>query len=164
MMRRISCLVLVPAALLAIVAGCEDAAPAKRTQKSRETIGKTTQNVLKLDEALANGGVLAATTITNTDYLDVNAQAYRTSVAKIAGMRVDQDMRLYEAEHNEYPKNYDEFMTFIIKKGNADGIQLPMLPYYQEYAYDEANKKLVTVEFPAKKEQFKKEQDKMLGR
>jgi len=32
-----------------------------------------------------------------------------------------------------------------------------MLPYYQEYAYDEKAKKLVVVEFPAKKEQRQKE-------
>jgi hypothetical protein len=32
-----------------------------------------------------------------------------------------------------------------------------MLPYYQEYAFDPASKKLVVVEFPAKKEQRAKE-------
>jgi hypothetical protein len=39
-----------------------------------------------------------------------------------------------------------------------------MLPYYQEYAWDEAAQKLVVVEFPKKKEDFQKQQDEKLGR
>jgi hypothetical protein len=163
-MRRLRCLLLVPMGLFLISSGCDDSPPPKRTIKARETIGKKTQNVLRLDEALKNGGILAATSITATNPLDIDAQAYRTSVAKIGSMAVEHSMRLYEAEHGEYPKDYDEFMSLIIRKDQPDGIQLAMLPYYQEYAYDEANRKLVVVEFPAKKEQFQKEQDAELGR
>jgi hypothetical protein len=32
-----------------------------------------------------------------------------------------------------------------------------MLPYYQEYAYDPQTRKLVVMEFPAKKEQRRRE-------
>jgi hypothetical protein len=163
-MRRLCCLLLVTMVPLLVVAGCDDPAPKKSAIKPRETIGKTTQNVLKLDEALKNGGILAATTITATDPLDVNAQAYRTQIGRISSMSIEHSMQLYEAEHGEYPKNYDEFMSLIIKKGQPDGINLPLLPYYQEYAYDEPNRKLVVVEFPAKKEQFQKEQNERFGR
>ncbi|MCX7416621.1 MAG: hypothetical protein NTY25_09025, partial [Planctomycetia bacterium] len=52
---------------------------------------------------------------------------------------------------------YEEFMSQIIGPGKPDGLQLPMLPYYQEYAYDPVAKTIVVVEFPAKKEQRKKE-------
>ena len=55
-------------------------------------------------------------------------------------------------------------MAEIIKAGNAEGIQLPMLPYYQEYAWDEDHQKLVVVEFPKKKEDYKKQQDEKYGR
>ena len=48
-------------------------------------------------------------------------------------------------------------MSQIIGPGKPDGLQLPMLPYYQEYAYDPVAKTIVVVEFPAKKEQRKKE-------
>lgn len=48
-------------------------------------------------------------------------------------------------------------MDLIIGKGKPDGLSLPMLPYYQEWAYDTGAKKLVVVEFPAKKEQRKQE-------
>jgi hypothetical protein len=48
-------------------------------------------------------------------------------------------------------------MAKIIAPGTPDEVSLPMLPYYQEYAFDPASKKLVVVEFPAKKEQRAKE-------
>lgn len=166
-MRRQRIMTIVAAGILGIVAGCDDdSAPKKKvTVKARETINKTTQNVLKLEEALKDGGVPALMKIKEgSDYLEANAAAYRTSVGKIAQMKVDMDMRQYEALNGAYPKDYDEFMAQIIKKGQPDGIQLPMLPYYQEYAYDAPNHQLVVVEFPAKKEQFAKERDARLGR
>ena len=43
------------------------------------------------------------------------------------------------------------FMDDIISPGKPDGLQLPMLPYYQEYAYDPTSHKLVVIEFPDKK-------------
>jgi hypothetical protein len=42
-------------------------------------------------------------------------------------------------------------MATIIAPGTPDEVSLPMLPYYQEYAFDPESKKLVVVEFPAKK-------------
>ena len=124
--------------------------------ETRQTLGKTTQNVLVLSEALAQDGVLAETSITGSG-LEVAADAYRTQVGKAGSLAVDQRMAHYYAEHGEYPKTYDEFMTLIIGKGQPDGLRLPMLPYYQEWAYDVANRKLVVVEFPAKKEQRQRE-------
>jgi len=41
-------------------------------------------------------------------------------------------------------------MNEIIKKDDPNGIRLPMLPYYQEYTWDEAAQKLVIVDFPAR--------------
>ncbi len=155
---------LIPAILLVgILAGCETA-PSKSSKKLRETVGKTTQNVLKLDEALADGGQLAPENITSQDYLGVQSEAYKTSVAKIAKMRVAQDISIYEVTNEKKPETYDEFMSAIIKKGQTDGIQLPMLPFYQEYAFDEKNCALVVVEFPAKKAAYEKERDEELGR
>lgn len=142
-----------------IVIGCEPAAPPRTSKppvETRKTIGKTTQNVLLLEKALAEGGVLAETAITS-DGLEVASDAYRTSVGKLAGIAVQQKLNLYQAEHGSVPSSYEDFMAKIIEPGSPNGLQLPMLPYYQEYAYDPGEKKLVVVEFPAKKEQRQQE-------
>jgi len=133
------------------------AEPAKPAPvKTRQTLGKTTQNVLELSAALEQGGVLAETSI-KSDGLEIASEAYRTQIGKAGSLAVEQRMQHYNAEHGEYPKTYEQFMTRIIGKGGPDAIALPMLPYYQEWAYDVANRKLVVVEFPAKKEQRERE-------
>lgn len=132
------------------------AAPAAAPVQTRKTIGKTTQNVLELSAALAEGGVLAETSITGSG-LEIASEAYRTQVGKAGALAVEQRMKLYEAEHGELPRTFDEFMARIIGKGQPDGLALPMLPYYQEWAYDTANCRLVVVEFPAKREQRERE-------
>ncbi|MFM8435704.1 MAG: hypothetical protein ACKOBP_10265, partial [Planctomycetia bacterium] len=139
--------------------GCGDAGtqkPAAAPVQTRKTIRQTTQNVMDLQDALAQGGVRADLSIKG-DGLEVAAEAYRTSVGKLSIIAVDQKMSFFEAETGRKPKDYAEFMSRIIEKDKPDGIALPMLPYYQEWAYDVENRKLVVVEFPAKKEQRQKE-------
>ena len=150
---------IVPAAVISILAaGCEPPAeaPAAPKVETRKTIGKTTQNVLELSKAIADGGVPAEMSIEGGG-LEVVADAYRTSVGKLAVIAVEQKMKLHEAEHGSMPKSYDEFMRNIIEPGSSSGLQLPMLPYYQEYAYDAAKTALVVVEFPEKKAQRQKQ-------
>lgn len=166
-----------PLALTLLAFGCTEekvtkggnpaaAKPAEDQVKSRETIGKKTQNVLKLPDALQQGGVMAETTIPVADPLTQNAAAYRTTVGKIGAMSVEQAIQIRNAQSIADPKplSYDEFMAEIIKPNGPDGIQLAMLPYYQEYAWDESTQKLVVVEFPEKKRKFQDQQDKELGR
>jgi hypothetical protein len=140
--------------------------PAEEQVKSRETIGKRTQTVLKLSDAIQQGGVPAATNIPVADPLTQNAAAYRTTVGKIGAMSVEQAIQIRNAQSIADPKplTYDEFVNEIIKPNQPDGIQLAMLPYYQEYAWDEQNQKLIVVEFPEKKQKFQEQQDKELGR
>ena len=125
----------------------------------RETIGKTTQNVLALDQALSEGAVLASTKVESTNPLLASADAYRTSVGKIGGMGVEKAIQLRNAQSIRDPKplTHEEFMAEIIKKGQSDGIHLPMLPYYQEYAWDQTNQKLVVLDFPARKAEREKQ-------
>jgi hypothetical protein len=140
--------------------GCADAAkeaaPKPPPIETRKTIGKTTQNILEWSEALRAGGVPAEMSATG-EGIEVYADAYRTSVGTLGTLAVEQKMKLHEAEHGSKPETYDAFMEQIIGKGRPDGLQLPMLPYYQEYAYDPARNAVVVVEFPAKKEQRRKE-------
>ena len=149
---------------LALIAGCGDEPPPKRKIEMRETLHKTTQEVRNLAPELAQGGQVTDGKIHATDYITIQADAYRTSVANIAKMKVKMDMDQYEALNGEKPKTYEEFMDVIIKKGKPDGIQLPMLPYYQEYGYDPVAKELVVIEYPAKKKAFDEQWDKEVGR
>jgi hypothetical protein len=55
-------------------------------------------------------------------------------------------------------------MEQIIKKGKPDGIQLPMLPYYQEYGYDPDKKELVVIEYQAKKKAMEEQTARERGR
>ncbi len=127
----------------------------------RETMNKTTQNVLDLQVALADGAVLAETKATGSDPLTQSAAAYRTSVGKLGAMAVHQAIQLRNAQSIKDPKplKYTEFMAEIIKPEQPDGIQLSMLPYYQEYAWDEKEQKLVTIDFPARKEARREQLD-----
>jgi hypothetical protein len=150
--------------VLAYSAGCGEDPPPKRKIEARDTLHKTTQDVRELKKELANGAVLADTEIQVADPLTQAADAYRTTVGKLGKMAVQHTMDLYEASNGEKPKTYEEFMEVIIKKGKADGIQLPMLPYYQEYAYDADKKELVVIEYPAKKKAMQEQSDRELGR
>ncbi len=69
----------------------------------------------------------------------------RTSI-----LNIEHAVDLYHAANDRYPKDYDEFMTEIIK---ANNIALPQLPYYQKYGYDEKEHKLVILEYPDLKNQ-----------
>jgi len=154
---------------LALVAGCEGEKPktkAKGEVSARETVGKKAQDVMNLPDALAKGGVVASMTIAATNPLTQAGDAYKTQVGTIGMMAVQNAINVRNASSIQDPKplTYDEFMTEIFKKGQPDQMPLGQLPYYQEYAWDEANQKLVVVEFPKKKADYQKQQDKKLGR
>jgi hypothetical protein len=151
-------------ALLTLAAGCGDETPAKPRLEARDTLGKKTQDVRNLKTELAQGGKTTDNKIHATDYITLQADAYRTTVGNISIMAVKHSIDLYEAEHGEKPKTYEEFMDEIIKKGKPDGLWLPTLPYYQEYGYDPDKKELVVIEYPAKKKAMEEQSDRELGR
>ena len=126
--------------------------------ETRKTIGKTTQNVLSLSEAKAQGGVVIDNDAEPEEGgLGAYAQATRHTMARIGGLAVQQKMQHYQAEHGSLPATHQEFMAKIIAPGAPDEVRLPMLPYYQEYAFDPAAKGIVVVEFPEKKAQRERE-------
>jgi hypothetical protein len=149
--------------VLALAVGCEESKP-KSKVPTRETINKWTQEVRNLKPELSKGGQVTDGKVHATDYITLQADVYRTEVAKIAQMKIKMDMDQYEALNGEKPKTYEEFMEVIIKKGKPDGVQLPMLPYYQEYGYNPDTKELVVIEYPEKKKAVDAQWDKELGR
>ncbi len=163
-LRRRTVALAVGLALVTLAAGCEDEKPVKPKVQARDTLKKTTQVVLDLKPELAKGGQVTDGKTHATEHFDLMADVYRTEVGNLAKMRVQMDMAQYEALNGEKPKTYEEFMEQIIKKGKADGIQLPMLPYYQEYGYDADKKELVVIEYPAKKKAMKDQTAKNNGK
>jgi hypothetical protein len=172
------------AALLVLVAGCEGESRAKKKGKAtahsgatsgtttasgttgdtttpkvqvRETVGKRTQTVLPLEPELAKGARIASTQITATDPISGPGNAYVTTAGKVSMQQVDYAIEMYNASNGEYPKDYQEFMDGVLKVGQPDGLQLPQLPAYQEYAYDAANHKLVVLEYPERREELKRQ-------
>ena len=158
--RRTLTLLLVPAVLAALTAGCEDSKPKPKSaaKKPGSIIGQTTQEVLPLDQALQKepGARVAATDISSSDYLSQLGEAYKTQVAKLSAQKIEYSIQIRNASSIADPKplTYDEFMAEIIKKGQPDGITLPMLPPYMVYAWDEASQKLVAVEYPETKKRI----------
>ena len=148
--------------VLALAVGCEDEKP--RKPMTREILRKTTQDVRNLKPELAKGGQVSDGKVHAKDYITLQSDVYKNAIGDIAQMKIKMDIDQYEALNGEKPKTYEEFMENIIKKGKPDGIQLPMLPYYQEYGYDSDAKKLVVIDYPAKKKALEEQQDKELGR
>lgn len=152
-------IVVVVLALMLGASGCSEPEanlPAKPPIETRKTLGKTTQNVLDLAAAIADGAAVIDPSATR-EGLDAIAGAHRAASAQIATFPVEQALKLYEAEHESRPATHAEFMAKIIRPGQPDGIMLPMLPYYQEYAFDPEKRGLVVVEFAARREQREKE-------
>ena len=90
-----------------------------------------------------------STKIVAKDPITLQGNAYVTIIGRTSIMLIEQAINLYHAEHDRFPKNYDEFMSEIIKPNN---IALPLLPYYQKYGYDEKEHKLVILEYPELKD------------
>ena len=93
---------------------------------------------------------VASTRIVAKDPFTLSGNAYVSIVGRNSMLNMQHAIDLFKAENDRYPKDYNEFMEVIIK---ANNIALPKLPYYQEYAYDEKEHKLIIIEYPARKEQ-----------
>lgn len=151
---------------LLVLAGCEDeprhsgkAGSAATKAKSgggekvepREILGKRTQDIRAVEPEVKNAGaqVITKPRIIAKDPITLQGNAYVTMIGQTSILQIEHAMNLYQAENNAYPKNLQEFMDGIVKPNN---IRLPVLPYYQEYGYDEANHRLVILEYPDRKQ------------
>lgn len=121
--------------------GCSmEPPPPAEAPKKGTIIGKTTQDIKEYDPKA--GRVVSDSKIRADDPFLYALQAYGPMVEKISKDQIDYALKLYQAEHDRFPKDYNEFMEEIIKKNN---IKLPVLPAQAEYQYDAENHKLVIV-------------------
>jgi len=147
--------------LVLVAIGCEEprypgkkrpeaAAPPESPtpSKPRDILGKTTQDIRAADPEIKEGAKVASTKIVAKDPILLAGNAYVTMIGKASILQIEHAMKLYQAANNRYPKDLQEFMDEIVK---ANGIRLPVLPYYQEYGYNEEEHKLVILEYPDRK-------------
>ncbi|MBV8318567.1 MAG: hypothetical protein JOZ53_26805 [Planctomycetaceae bacterium] len=103
-------------------------------------IGQRTTDIRRAEPELQKGARIATTRITATDPVTLPGNAYVTMIGRTSILQIEEAMRLFQAMNDRYPKDYDEFMTEIIK---ANNIALPKLPDDQEYGYDEKEHTLI---------------------
>jgi hypothetical protein len=129
----------------------EKTRPRPAAKQTGPIIGQRTTEIRDAKKEVQQGGAVVATTkITAKDYITLQGNAYVTVVGRTSVLMIQQAMDLYYAENARYPKDYDEFISVIIK---ANNISLPQLPPYQKYGYDEKEHKLIILEYPDLKNQ-----------
>lgn len=126
------------------------AAP-KEGSQPREILGKTTSDIRDTNAELGKGGVVANNQESARKTVFAPSKQYISAIDRVAAMHIQHAVELYRAETGEYPKDYDEFMSNVIKKGKPDEIRLPQLPHYQEYSYDAQARQLIVIEYPDRK-------------
>lgn len=131
--------------LLSVV-GCEDEKP---QPKRKPILGKTTQEIRKVEPEVQKqegAQIIQQPKIVAKDPITLQGNAYVSIIGRSSQLQIEHAIDLYKANNdNKYPANYEEFMTQIIQ---ANNIRLPLLPHYQKYGYDEAQHKLIIIEYP----------------
>lgn len=124
---------------------------AKKPTNSGPIIGQKTSDIKDANAELKTGKAqVASTRIVARDPITLSGNAYVSAIGQLASGQIKHAMDLYQATNGEYPKDYNEFMTGVIK---ANNLSLPKLPPYQEYSYDAKEHKLIILEYPDRKNQ-----------
>jgi hypothetical protein len=132
--------VLLLAACCILLGGCADP-PASETGSKTGIIGKKNQDIGEFKPE--DGEKIADLQVKPSANPYASVGAYGFAVSEISKIAVNQALQLFKAEHGRMPKDYDEFMSQIIKRNN---IQLPVLPGNRRYQYDPVKFELVVVE------------------
>ncbi len=131
----------------------EKEAAAKPPDDGKGIIGKMTNEVVDMKKALAENPDLVEVDqrITGTDPITVYGQAYINTRSKASQLGMIHAINLFKAEHERHP-TYDEFMKIM----REHHVEFTMLPYYQMYAYDDTDGRIVVLQDPEKR---KKKED-----
>lgn len=125
------------------LSGCMESLEKQVEKDPDSIIGKKTQEIGKLDPNKKDQKIMKDDPeIQVTNPITAGLEVYGPALEKISKLHITHAMDLYKAENDRYPKDYDEFMSVIIK---ANNIELPVLPGGLKYMYDEENHKLVVV-------------------
>lgn len=132
--------ILLLTACCTLLTGCADP-PASETNSRTGIIGKKSQDIGEFKPE--DGEKIADLQVKPSANPYASVGAYGFAVSEISKLAVTQALNLFKAEHGRMPKDYDEFMSQIIKRNN---IQLPVLPGNRRYQYDPVKFELVVVE------------------
>jgi hypothetical protein len=121
--------------------------PAKAsTPKAGSIIGQRTTEIHRANNEIQQKGAQPASPrIVARDPITIQGNAYVSIVGQAAIGNMKHAVDLFHAENDRYPKDYEEFMSAIVK---PHGISLPQLPPNRKYAYDENEHKLIILEYP----------------
>src|SRR6266576_6510667 len=108
--------------MMAFVGCVESSSKPADDNSGKGIIGKKTQDVGEFDANKGNQ-VVSDTKIRASDPISAPLSAYGPMVEKISMIQITSALELFRATEDRYPKDYEEFMTRIIKENN---IQLPV--------------------------------------
>ncbi len=158
MRRMITAYWLILAGCVFALTGCEEEPRHTTSRRSSSSmpkedsapiIGQHTQKIVNAEVALKKGDAkVASTKIVAKDPFTLAGNAYVSIIGRTSQLKIEHALNLFHGANDRYPKDFDEFMTEIIK---ANNILLPKLPLYQEYGYDEKEHKLIIIEYPDRK-------------
>ena len=131
-------------------------APADQPVQLRRTIGQTTDDVRDFDAEMQSGQNIQVSTgkITAKDPITLQGNAYVSIIGQAAVLQIQHAVNLYNALNDRYPADFEEFKREIL---DANGIRLPQLPAYQEYAYKADTHELVVLEYPDRMEPLREQ-------
>ncbi|WP_152052594.1 hypothetical protein [Tautonia marina] len=131
-------------------------APGEAPVQLRRTIGQTTDDVRDFNAEMQSGQNVQVSTgkITAKDPITLQGNAYVSIIGQAAVLQIQHAVNLYNALNDRYPADFEEFKREIL---DANGIRLPQLPAYQEYAYKADTHELVVLEYPDRMEALREQ-------
>jgi hypothetical protein len=155
---RARCALWCPILIGFVVAGCmppasEDEAPRRSSSSGEEQkslMHRFTREVKDANKELGTAGTQEAKPrLPETNVIRYPFDAAIDTRAKIAKIQIQAAVNNYWALNGRYPKDYNEFKREILDANPT--MQLPALPYYQEYGYDTEKHELIILEYPDRK-------------
>ncbi len=126
--------------MMALVTGCVDSLANQAKKDPNVIIGKKTDKIEEFNPKAKQE--VSDSKVRADDPILYPLQAYGPMVEQISKSQIEYAVKLYEAEHGHYPKDYKEFMEGVIKPNQ---IKLPVLPGGWKYAYNVPEHKLMVV-------------------
>jgi hypothetical protein len=128
---------------LALGAGCMQSLSEQAKRDPNININKKTNDIKQFDPKVKQE--ITENRAHADDPLLGPVQMLKPTITKIDLLNLQHTLDLYNAAEGHYPKDYDEFMTKVVK---AYDVKLAVLPPGWQYAYDVENHTVRIVSVP----------------